>query len=52
MRKSKCFQEKLNSTVTVVVEIEDINDNNPVFERESYTATVSETAIPGRDLAE
>ena len=42
------FQEKLNSTANVIVEIEDINDNNPEFERESYTADISETADPGR----
>ena len=30
------------------MEIEDINDNNPEFERESYTADISETAPPGK----
>ena len=32
------------------MEIEDINDNNPEFERESYTADISETAPPGKIL--
>ena len=32
----------------MIVEIEDINDNNPEFERESYTADISETADPGK----
>ena len=37
----------MNSTANVIVEIEDINDNNPEFERESYTADISETAPSG-----
>jgi hypothetical protein len=41
-------QEKLNSSATVSVEVVDINDNNPVFQRESFTAEIQETALPGR----
>ena len=41
----------MNSTANVIVEIEDINDNNPEFERESYTADVSETAPSGNCCA-
>jgi hypothetical protein len=40
-------QEKLNSSATVTVEVVDINDNNPVFIRDSFTAELQETAIPG-----
>jgi hypothetical protein len=40
-------QEKLNSSATVTVEVVDINDNNPVFIRDSFTAQLQETAIPG-----
>ena len=40
-------QEKLSSSATVTVEVGDINDNNPLFQRESFTAEIQETAIPG-----
>jgi hypothetical protein len=43
-------QEKLNSSATVTVEVVDINDNNPVFIRDSFTAELQETAIPGTYL--
>ncbi|XP_076043934.1 cadherin 87A isoform X2 [Oratosquilla oratoria] len=38
---------RLSSTATVTVSITDINDNSPQFEREAYTALVSESATPG-----
>ena len=38
---------KLSSSATVTVEVEDLNDNHPVFRKESYTASISEQAIPG-----
>jgi hypothetical protein len=44
-------QEKLNSSATVTVEVVDINDNNPVFIRDSFTAELQETAIPGTSRA-
>jgi hypothetical protein len=44
-------QEKLNSSATVTVEVVDINDNNPVFIRDSFTAELQETAIPGTSKA-
>ena len=40
-------QEKLSSSATVAVEVGDINDNNPLFQRESFTAEIQETASPG-----
>lgn len=42
---------KLSSTATVTVTITDANDNEPTFERESYTASVSETGSPGTVVA-
>lgn len=39
---------RLSSTATLTVQIIDANDNRPIFEHESYTATVSETANPGQ----
>jgi hypothetical protein len=41
------LQELLSSSATVTVEVVDINDNNPTFQRESFTAEIQETAIPG-----
>ena len=38
---------KLSSSATVTVEVKDLNDNHPVFRKESYTASISEQAIPG-----
>uniref|UniRef100_A0A182VQ56 Cadherin domain-containing protein n=1 Tax=Anopheles minimus TaxID=112268 RepID=A0A182VQ56_9DIPT len=38
---------KLSSTATLTVSITDANDNRPVFEQDSYSTTVSETAHPG-----
>uniref|UniRef100_A0A1A9WEW2 Cadherin domain-containing protein n=1 Tax=Glossina brevipalpis TaxID=37001 RepID=A0A1A9WEW2_9MUSC len=39
---------KLTSTATITVSVIDENDNKPVFEDESYTASVSEDALPGQ----
>ncbi|RWS21315.1 cadherin-87A-like protein, partial [Leptotrombidium deliense] len=39
--------EKLSSTATVTVTVEDVNDNAPKFENEMYSASVLEDAIPG-----
>lgn len=39
---------KLSSTATLTVQITDSNDNRPLFEQESYTASVSETAHAGQ----
>ncbi|KAL3182237.1 hypothetical protein MRX96_007437 [Rhipicephalus microplus] len=38
---------KLSSTATVTVNVLDINDNAPVFEEDSYTASIVEDASPG-----
>lgn len=40
-------KEKLSSTATVTVTIQDVNDNRPEFSSEHYTASVSEDAMPG-----
>ncbi|XP_067888834.1 protocadherin-23 [Heterodontus francisci] len=37
----------LSSTATVLLHIEDVNDNEPVFERQLYSATVREHTGPG-----
>lgn len=39
---------KLSSTATITISVEDTNDNKPIFEQESYSATVSESAAPGQ----
>ncbi|XP_030572028.1 cadherin-87A [Drosophila novamexicana] len=39
---------KLSSTATITVSVLDANDNKPSFEQESYSATVSEAALPGQ----
>ena len=41
---------RLSSTATVTVEVVDMNDNHPVFPRESYTADISESAIGGENV--
>ncbi|XP_064457989.1 cadherin-87A-like isoform X2 [Ornithodoros turicata] len=38
---------KLSSTATVTVNVIDVNDNPPVFDRDSYSAVVAEDAPPG-----
>lgn len=38
--------QKLSSTATLTVTVTDANDNRPVFEHESYSFSVSETAPP------
>ena len=37
----------LNDTAPVLIEVQDINDNPPEFNQSSYTARVSENALPG-----
>ncbi|TDG52178.1 hypothetical protein AWZ03_001459 [Drosophila navojoa] len=39
---------KLSSTATITVSVLDANDNKPSFEQESYSAIVSEAALPGQ----
>ncbi|XP_030375900.1 cadherin-87A [Scaptodrosophila lebanonensis] len=39
---------KLSSTATITVTVLDANDNKPSFEQESYTASISEAALPGQ----
>ncbi|XP_064554772.1 cadherin-87A isoform X4 [Drosophila montana] len=41
-------EPKLSSTATITVSVLDANDNKPSFEQESYSATVSEAALPGQ----
>lgn len=44
-------KEKLSSTATLTVTVTDANDNRPVFDQESYSISVSETAPPGYSIA-
>ncbi len=44
-------RERLSSTATVTVQVQDLNDNSPQFDRDSYTALVSESAAPGDEVA-
>lgn len=39
---------KLSSTATITVTVSDVNDNKPVFEEQSYSASISESALPGQ----
>lgn len=43
-------KEGLSSTATVTVQIQDLNDNSPVFEKNSYTALISEDATEGTEV--
>ncbi|XP_067838374.1 protocadherin-23 [Heptranchias perlo] len=38
----------LSSTATALLHVEDVNDNEPVFERQLYSATVQEQTGPGK----
>ncbi|XP_023258330.1 protocadherin-16-like [Seriola lalandi dorsalis] len=42
----------LSTTVTVEVKVLDVNDNNPVFSRSSYSVEVSEDAAEGTQVLE
>ncbi|XP_036327722.1 cadherin-87A [Rhagoletis pomonella] len=39
---------KLSSTATITITVLDANDNKPIFEHESYSASVSEAALSGQ----
>ena len=43
-------ERKLSSSATITVEVKDLNDNNPEFDLESYTATIPERAAPGEKI--
>lgn len=42
----------LSTTVTVQVQVTDVNDNSPVFSRSSYAVEVSEDAAEGSQVLE
>lgn len=42
----------LSATVTVEVQVLDVNDNNPVFSRSSYSVEVSEDVAEGSQVLE
>ena len=44
-------KRRLSSSATITVEVEDLNDNSPVFDLDSYTQTISENSVPGNYLA-
>ncbi|XP_055375511.1 cadherin-87A [Condylostylus longicornis] len=44
-------KERLSSTATITVTVTDENDNKPIFEQDSYTASVSESADPDAFIA-
>ena len=41
-------EAKLSSVATLRVQVTDLNDNHPVFEKESFTAIIPEEATPGK----
>ena len=43
-------ERRLSSSATITVEVEDLNDNSPVFDLDSYTQTISENSVPGNFL--
>ena len=49
MAEEEKTDNKLSSSATITVEVEDLNDNNPEFDLESYTATIPESALPGEN---
>lgn len=42
--------QPLSSVVPVHVTVEDVNDNQPIFDKQSYSASVSEAAAVGRSV--
>jgi hypothetical protein len=42
--------DKLNTSVSVVINITDANDNYPQFDRTSYSRQLRETAVPGTEV--
>jgi len=42
--------ERLSSTCTVIVTVQDVNDNSPEFERELYALSVNEEAVNDTDV--
>lgn len=44
------FQGGLSAQTYVHIEIEDVNDNPPVFSPEEYTVSISSHAPPGTEL--
>ena len=48
MAEEEKTQEKLSSSATITVEVQDLNDNNPQFDLESYTAVIPESSLPGQ----
>lgn len=42
----------LSATVTVEVNVLDVNDNNPVFSKSSYSVEISEDATEGAQVLE
>ena len=44
-------KKRLSSSATITVEVEDLNDNSPVFDLDSYTQTISENSVPGNFLS-
>ncbi|XP_023233383.1 cadherin-23-like [Centruroides sculpturatus] len=50
MAEDLSLHGRLNSTVNVIVEIKDIQDQSPVFHNAPYSATVSENSLPGTSV--
>jgi hypothetical protein len=43
-------EKRLSSTATVTVQVRDLNDNSPSFDKDSYTTVVSEAAPVGAEV--
>ena len=39
-----------SSTVTVYINVKDVNDNSPEFKRSTYTTSVPENIVPGAGI--
>lgn len=50
MARESETEERLSSTSTVIVTVEDENDNAPFFESESYTLAVPENATENTEI--
>ena len=44
--------EKFSANQTIVVNITNINDNDPIFNESLYSFSVNETALPGTPLGQ
>lgn len=50
MAEDLSLSGRLNSSVNIIVEIKDVQDQSPIFHNAPYSATVSENSLPGTSI--